>query len=655
MTATSTPEGRLHTFFKPPWRELGQGTLTRVVTDGTRVRRPLNHWSPAVHQALMRFEAFGCVLAPRYLGSEDGHELLDLLPGTAVRRPWPAAMTDDSLLYDLGRMLRVLHQASRNLRLVDDARFAWGPAECPAGAVVVHGDLGPWNLLLDNARITGIIDWDLAYFGDPLEDLVEAAFEFVPLRKNRDMLPADVSVMQLRRRLEALCEGYGDLHWSDVLDTVDTRVRSRIATLRALGHAGRAPFDRLLDEGIAEALAEDLDVFAVLEPQLRVLPSASKRRSPETGTHGRDGLASEINLTDAQARLPLSAAQRQLVDALPRLFEQARTQKQADLEQGFLTSFFALAGQSSWTVGTDPLLSYSASSAIRIAGAVLRDRHGDIALIEPCFPSIVRLLTAEGHRLRPLDEDHPFDRVNLERSFGRGLAALWIVWPNNPSGRVRSPGELVSLASWCRDTGTVLVCDFCFRFFSRGMEDWDQYRILQDSGASFVLFEDTGKTWPTLAMKVGVTVCSPDLWYRLHRAHDDLLLNVSPLHLLLNREFIDLSRAEGLDLALRDLIAARRAEVARLYTWPFLSRASKHLDQVPFEWIRTPSPDTTDRIVEYCAEHGVQLLPGGNFHWHSGRGGDRFRISLGRPLDELRLGCNAIHRACTKVSDYRRA
>jgi hypothetical protein len=36
---------------------------------------------------------------------------------------------------------------------------------------VLHGDIGFHNVLVDNGRITGILDWELARFGHPAEDL----------------------------------------------------------------------------------------------------------------------------------------------------------------------------------------------------------------------------------------------------------------------------------------------------------------------------------------------------------------------------------------------------------------------------------------------------------------------------------------------------
>jgi aminoglycoside phosphotransferase (APT) family kinase protein len=42
---------------------------------------------------------------------------------------------------------------------------------------IVHGDCGPNNLMIDGDRVTGLVDWETAHYGDPAEDL--ACFLFL--------------------------------------------------------------------------------------------------------------------------------------------------------------------------------------------------------------------------------------------------------------------------------------------------------------------------------------------------------------------------------------------------------------------------------------------------------------------------------------------
>jgi hypothetical protein len=69
------------------------------------------------------------------------------------------------------------------LRLTGEALVALqrvSPTTVPGlsgeGSVVVHGDFGPQNMLFDvNAdRVTGVLDWESAHVGSPIEDLAWA-------------------------------------------------------------------------------------------------------------------------------------------------------------------------------------------------------------------------------------------------------------------------------------------------------------------------------------------------------------------------------------------------------------------------------------------------------------------------------------------------
>jgi hygromycin-B 4-O-kinase len=47
---------------------------------------------------------------------------------------------------------------------------------CPERRQLVHGDFGSYNVMTDRQRITAVIDWDRALFGDPLYELANLLF-----------------------------------------------------------------------------------------------------------------------------------------------------------------------------------------------------------------------------------------------------------------------------------------------------------------------------------------------------------------------------------------------------------------------------------------------------------------------------------------------
>ncbi|MFK7896736.1 MAG: phosphotransferase family protein, partial [Myxococcota bacterium] len=56
--------------------------------------------------------------------------------------------------------------------------LGWLEANVPAGMsadALVHSDMGPGNFLFQDGRVTGIVDWEVAHFGDAMEDLAAIA------------------------------------------------------------------------------------------------------------------------------------------------------------------------------------------------------------------------------------------------------------------------------------------------------------------------------------------------------------------------------------------------------------------------------------------------------------------------------------------------
>jgi aminoglycoside phosphotransferase (APT) family kinase protein len=74
-----------------------------------------------------------------------------------------------------GRAVGVLRSCGQMLRRIHavDLDTVCGPGPRSPGSVLVHGDYGPNNVLLDpDARqVTAVLDWEWAHVGDRLEDL----------------------------------------------------------------------------------------------------------------------------------------------------------------------------------------------------------------------------------------------------------------------------------------------------------------------------------------------------------------------------------------------------------------------------------------------------------------------------------------------------
>jgi aminoglycoside phosphotransferase (APT) family kinase protein len=79
-----------------------------------------------------------------------------------------------SALYEVEKWERTMRQDTLEPQPVFEFAFNWMKRHLPPPPerlVLVHGDYRTGNFLYDDSGITGILDWEMAHAGDPVEDL----------------------------------------------------------------------------------------------------------------------------------------------------------------------------------------------------------------------------------------------------------------------------------------------------------------------------------------------------------------------------------------------------------------------------------------------------------------------------------------------------
>jgi tRNA A-37 threonylcarbamoyl transferase component Bud32 len=86
-----------------------------------------------------------------YLAGVPGQELLERMP------------------------VAVLHEVGRSARRLHGIVLSESLGQSGEGSVLVHGDFGPQNMLLDaSGQVAALVDWEFSHLGDPIEDLAWA-------------------------------------------------------------------------------------------------------------------------------------------------------------------------------------------------------------------------------------------------------------------------------------------------------------------------------------------------------------------------------------------------------------------------------------------------------------------------------------------------
>jgi aminoglycoside phosphotransferase len=126
-------------------------------------------------------------------------------------------------LIDRGHASRVLSLVGTTLASLQSLEVETVPGLVGDGRVVVHGDFGPQNMVFDLERniVTGILDWESAHVGSPIEDLAWAEWIvrmhhpraidaldalFTGLRQRPPWSERQASMVEQSRRVLAYCE-----------------------------------------------------------------------------------------------------------------------------------------------------------------------------------------------------------------------------------------------------------------------------------------------------------------------------------------------------------------------------------------------------------------------------------------------------------------
>ncbi|WP_375386084.1 aminotransferase class I/II-fold pyridoxal phosphate-dependent enzyme [uncultured Microbacterium sp.] len=361
-------------------------------------------------------------------------------------------------------------------------------------------------------------------------------------------------------------------------------------------------------------------------------------------------LEATFNFADAHTHQRPSEGEQQIVDSLPQLWEQARTRTQGEVDRQFLDTFFSFHGQVS-RVGceTRSLLSYAASISMSVVATYLRLQGMSATLIEPCFDNLHDLLVQNQIEINAIDESVVSRAPNVyaalcESNMGD---ALILVDPNNPTGEsmfAYDSNRFAALVKFCVDRGVLLVLDFSFAaalMTGGGNRRPDVYDYLDRTGVSYFTIEDTGKSWATQDLKCGILTMSEDLWHATRDLHTGVILNVSPVSLLVSAAFVAHSSA----LPRTPLASLCNSNRLFLRTQLEGTRLRVREPQVPVSvaWLSIECGAAAEDTQRELATLGVHVLPGTHFYWSDHERGEHFlRIALARDSATFAQGASII-------------
>jgi aspartate/methionine/tyrosine aminotransferase len=367
-------------------------------------------------------------------------------------------------------------------------------------------------------------------------------------------------------------------------------------------------------------------------------PKADVSTFVDLTQHEIEALKTRYNLADAHTHQRQSPSQDAIVARLPELWYESESKHQAHFEAQFLDAFFRLHRQPTARTMGRTLLSYSASVSTMVAGMYLKKRDMSVALVEPCFDNLVDLLRNMQVPISPLPEQALHETGKIYDGLVENVTAdaIYLVDPNNPTGFTLLAQKLEGfreVVRYCVDHNKVLVMDFCFASFAlcdASIGRVDIYKLLEESGVTYMVMEDTGKTWPIQDAKCAMITASRDIHEEVYNLHTSVLLNVSPFVLNMVTQYVEDSIADNFS-SVREVITTNGAAARKAMEGSILQFQEPVVD-TSVAWFEILSGNVTaTELQAVLFDEEIYVLPGTFFYWDNPERGERYvRLALAR-------------------------
>lgn len=165
--------------------ELQGGRDGKIFKVGNIVSRPLNSWTQNIHAYLNHLQNQGIdfVPKPRAIDEQAGVEQVSFVQGEVCNYPLSVAFQSETALISAAKLLRQLHDASVGYLNQLKGDEVWMLPPLKPAEVICHADYAPYNVVVKNAHVVGIIDFDTCHPGTRVWDIAYAIYRWAPMSR----------------------------------------------------------------------------------------------------------------------------------------------------------------------------------------------------------------------------------------------------------------------------------------------------------------------------------------------------------------------------------------------------------------------------------------------------------------------------------------
>jgi len=241
------------------------GNISNVYRYGDTVRREIKPDSPKIHKLLKHLENKDYSYAPKFLGiDERGRETLSFIEGEAGNYPLKEYMWSNDILKEIAKMLRIYHDAVSDFPIEEN----WQPIDNTPQSfeVLCHNDFAIYNIIFNNNKPTGIIDFDMAGPGPRLWDMAYTLYTCVPLSRVYHSETGEAvyynslqHAARIKQRVKLFFESYGiEEIEAGYLEMVLLRLEGLCKTIKRKAKEGDIAFKKMINEGHLDHYQNDI-------------------------------------------------------------------------------------------------------------------------------------------------------------------------------------------------------------------------------------------------------------------------------------------------------------------------------------------------------------------------------------------------------------
>ncbi len=232
----------------------GDGPFRR----GDLVWRPVRPWSGSVQALLAHLQARGFKTVPRPAGLDAGFERVTYLNGEIGDIERDAAAQSMAALVSAADWLRRYHDCTSAI-VVDWASRTWQLPPREPLEVICHGDFAPYNVVLRDGKLAGVIDFETAHPGARIWDLAYAIYRWAPLSSATLVPELSVIENQIERSRAFLVEyGLDKELRASVVALIIQRLETLVSFMETEAAAGSKKYQRNVEEGHSRLYRQDI-------------------------------------------------------------------------------------------------------------------------------------------------------------------------------------------------------------------------------------------------------------------------------------------------------------------------------------------------------------------------------------------------------------